>query len=478
MKEKRFKQGILFLALAMLPLIPASFSLAKYTETADVGTVTLNITVDPPVLDLDWKKVLGEERPTALVVGSFDEENEKLGQLFIWKEGADIGQKSGGNYTKGVRLFRDGSTAYLLARGNDAVIFPGNSNGLFAGQITADPTVLVDVQTIDFNKIDTSSVSGMKYMFSGCKALTGLDLKDFNTAIVTNMEAMFGGCSLLQEVIFSNNFDVSSCQVMKNMFKGCKKLVALDVSSFKPSACTDMQYMFHECWSLKNLDLSNFDVSACNNMQYMFASCSALTELDVSSFKPSVCTNMQYMFTSCGKLTKLTFGDNFDTSACKNMQGMFANCISLPTLDLSSFDTSKVTKMGDMFLNCKKLAQITLGMDFQFVGTNGYLPVQTDSNIPGADGLWYIDKENGYAPADVTGLARTEATTYYAVKTEAPEAPSPDTGEGETSIPAGSAGAESDPVTSVEEPGSNATGEQTGQGAPGEATDPANAAAT
>ena len=39
--------------------------------------------------------------------------------------------------------------------------------------------------------LNTSEVKDMGYMFSDCKALTSLDLKNFNTQNVTNMSSMF-----------------------------------------------------------------------------------------------------------------------------------------------------------------------------------------------------------------------------------------------------------------------------------------------
>ena len=42
---------------------------------------------------------------------------------------------------------------------------------------------------------NTSEVTNMGSMFSGCIALTSIDLSNFNTANVTNMYSMFLGCS-------------------------------------------------------------------------------------------------------------------------------------------------------------------------------------------------------------------------------------------------------------------------------------------
>ena len=40
----------------------------------------------------------------------------------------------------------------------------------------------------------------MRYMFFSCSSLTSLDLSNFDTSNVTNMQEMFSGCSKLKDV--------------------------------------------------------------------------------------------------------------------------------------------------------------------------------------------------------------------------------------------------------------------------------------
>ena len=123
---------------------------------------------------------------------------------------------------------------------------------------------------------DTSNVTDMKYMFTGCYSLTTLDLSNFNTA---------------------------ACANMSEMFNGCYRLTSLDVGNFNTAACTSMSGMFYSCSGLTSLDLSNFDTSNVMNMENMFSGCNALTSLDVSNFNTAACTSMSGMFDYCNKLT-------------------------------------------------------------------------------------------------------------------------------------------------------------------------------
>ena len=70
-----------------------------------------------------------------------------------------------------------------------------------------------------------------------------------------------------------------------------------------------------------------------------------------------------------------------------------------------------------MFNGCNKLQSVTLGKDFKFVGTDGYLPTPSSTYIPQANGKWYDTSDGtGYTPKELASVTRTEARTYVAVK--------------------------------------------------------------
>lgn len=173
---------------------------------------------------------------------------------------------------------------------------------------------------IDLSGWDTSNVTDMGEMFSGCSSLTSLDVSGFNTSKVTSMG---------------------------NMFYGCSSLTSLDVSSFntsKVNSYSSFADMFDGCSSLKALDLSNFDFSNTYASQY-----SGLYGLLRN------CKNL--------KTIKLPATVTFNNSGVSFMF-MFYGCSSLISLDLSGFDTSNVQYMDNMFSNCWKLTNLTLGTDW------------------------------------------------------------------------------------------------------------------
>ena len=113
-----------------------------------------------------------------------------------------------------------------------------------------------DITKIARWKIDTSSVTNMGSMFSGCNSLRSAYLSGLNTSSVTNMVSMFFNC---------------------------KRLEKLDLSGFKTFNVTNMGNMFGECESLTSLNLPNFDTTNVTTMINMFGGCSKLNKLYLTS---------------------------------------------------------------------------------------------------------------------------------------------------------------------------------------------------
>lgn len=120
------------------------------------------------------------------------------------------------------------------------------------------------------------------------------------------------------------------------------------------------------------------------------------------------------VFTNFSAATSISGLNLLDTSNVTDMSSMFSDCTALTSLDMSSWDTSKVTKMNNIFYSCIRLQFVTLGKDFKFVGTDGYLPVPSSKYITGATGKWYAPNGSDYTPKELAAITRTLATTYSA----------------------------------------------------------------
>jgi surface protein len=318
--------------------------------------------------------------------------------------------------------------------------------------------------TLDVSGWNTSNVTDMSYMFDECSSLVTLNVSGWKTGNVTDMSYMFRHCFNIAALDVSN-WNTGNVTTMAHMFAGddlardykFEHLTELDVSRWNTSNVTDMKYMFY---ALRNpnknieIDMSRWDVSKVTDFDHMFAHSQAIVKgtenlvttsaenmngmfhsvqnevLDLSNFDTSNVYALTQMFQNCSKLVEIKGLNNFDTSNCKDFAEMFMFCGKLKVLDLSSFDTSKAVDGVTIGANnstsatCKNmfmfrdeytedkplnLEKIILGEKFSFNGSGAstdathtaVLPTPIFTTVKYADGNWYSESGEAYAPADV-----------------------------------------------------------------------------
>ena len=239
-------------------------------------------------------------------------------------------------------------------------------NHFFSNDIDENMEYLV---SLDLSNFDTSKLTNMEYMFSGCYSLKSINLSNFDTLNVIKMSGVFYNCWSL-EIIDLSNFNTSSVTDMSLMFSDCSSLKSIDLSSFNTSKVIIMAGMFFNCTALKFIDLSSFDTSHVTNMENMFTNCYSLESIDLSNFKTSKVIDMSGMFFNCSSLKSIDLS-SFDTSLVTNMELMFNDCSSLTSIDLSSFHTLNVVNMEYMFYGCNSLQSIDL-THFNMINCNSY----------------------------------------------------------------------------------------------------------
>ena len=89
--------------------------------------------------------------------------------------------------------------------------------------------------------------------------------------------SLFADMFNLEEI--EGRLDTSSVTIMGSMFSGCSSLKNLDVSSWDTSNVKHMSHMFNGCSNLTNLDVSSWDTSNVTEMTGMFQK-SGVTNLD------------------------------------------------------------------------------------------------------------------------------------------------------------------------------------------------------
>ncbi len=287
---------------------------------------------------------------------------------------------------------------------------PRSLSGFFS-----DWSQLKSIEGIE--NINTSKVTNMYRMFSGCSGLKNLDVSRFKTDNVMDMSWMFYGCSGLTSLDVSG-FKTDNVTNMGYMFSGCSGLKNLDVSAFKTDNVTNMYRMFYGCSDLKNLDVSGFKTDNVTDMNCMFYGCSGLTNLDVSAFKTDLVTNMGWMFSGCSGLTSLDVS-GFKTDLVTDMLCMFYGCSGLTSLDVSGFKTDLVTDMSWMFSDCRILRTIYASEKWNMsnVESSSNMFYGCNNLIGGAGTSYIINHSDGdYARID-GGLENPGYFTYKENKT-------------------------------------------------------------
>lgn len=327
----------------------------------------------------------------------------------------------------------DGDTYYVSTQesGKKVLFNPDCYNMFYRSQDDRDAfwtsiSFKDDTQTY----IDTSKVTNMREMFTGCSELTGIDVSMFDTSHVTTMFRMFGDCSGLTSLDLGN-FNTENVVDMSGVFYSCTSINFLDLGMFDTGKVEDMSALFYNCSNLKAVDISSFNTVNVTNMSDMFGACRQLAELDLNNFNTGNVTSMSGMFYECDALTALDLS-SFDTHSVTDMCQMLYGCNNLQKIDVSSFDTDSVENinMNYIFFECPRLQEVVLGSGFKwaaFVTEVGEvppensgirLPAPQSEFISGADGKWYNGNGVGFAPSEIPSNV---AGTYYASPSLVPQ---------------------------------------------------------
>ena len=218
------------------------------------------------------------------------------------------------------------------------------------------------IKELDVSSFNVSNVTTMSSMFSGCYELEQIKgLENWSgTTKLTTVGSMFSSCQKIKAIDVSN-LDTSHVTKMSSVFSGCYELSSIaGLDQWDTSSVTDMSSMFSNASALTSLDLSGFDTKNVENMYGMFSNASALTSLNVNGWNIGKVRSMSSMFEKTSSLTSLDLS-SFGTSGITSTYCMFRNASSLISLDLTNFDTSSVTSMREMFSGCANLSAVYVG---------------------------------------------------------------------------------------------------------------------
>lgn len=183
----------------------------------------------------------------------------------------------------------------------------------------------------EVSNLDTKNMTSTSSMFSDCKALKQLNLRNFIKSNIKNISAMFSNCDALKTI---------------------------DISGWDTSNVTNIGYLFNNCYNL-NVDISKLKFGKLTNVAGLFSGCRTIAgELTLPVMDTEQCTNFMNMFHNCGA-SKIKRLESLNTSNVTNMSQMFGSMYSLTELDISTWNTKKVTNMSQTFSSCINLLTLS-----------------------------------------------------------------------------------------------------------------------
>ena len=102
------------------------------------------------------------------------------------------------------------------------------------------------------------------------------------------------------EIPFTKGLDTSQVTSMGNMFSGCSNITELDLSSFDTSKVTEFSNLFNSCTNLKTI-LGTIDVISASYSIQLFALCREIETFTIKNIKQSFTTSTSNSYNS--KLT-------------------------------------------------------------------------------------------------------------------------------------------------------------------------------
>lgn len=170
-----------------------------------------------------------------------------------------------------------------------------------------------------------------------------LEVVAANTTGVTNMGGMFSGCTSLSRMV---SLDTSSVISMNSFLLGAGSLAELPPLDL--SSCLQTRGMCHECYSL--VTIPSLDLSHVSDMVDMFSYATALEYLP--DFVCSSCANMSsfcYGCTSLKEIPQITV-----SSGLSDVHSAFRNCRAVESGALAFYQQASqyATTYWDCFREC------------------------------------------------------------------------------------------------------------------------------
>lgn len=256
------------------------------------------------------------------------------------------------------------------------------------------------------------NVTDVPQLFYQCTSLKEVDVTDMVSDKLTSITVPFMGCSALTKIKGLDTWDTSKVTSMPSVFSGCSSLEELDLSSWDFTNCNTCSGFISGATNIKKLNLSNatgeflyevfngtggysppaMDELILRNIKYntSYSISSALpngnvTNIDVSNwtfpdnirvYGIAMNRNMVNIvgldtwnckissmatgnfFSNCPNLEAITGIENWDVSELTMITTMFNSCPKVKEVNIANWDTSNCTSIAQVFNNMSALEKV------------------------------------------------------------------------------------------------------------------------
>ena len=210
---------------------------------------------------------------------------------------------------------------------------------------------------------DTSKVTTMNSLFSGCDSLTNIDgLRYWDTSNVTTLAYAFYGDGNLSNISGLANWHTGKVTTIQSLFYHNSSLTNVDaIADWDTSSVEAMGWLFCGATSLTNLNgLRHWNTGSATAINSAFNGCTSLTDISgIANWNTSNVTNM-------GFLLRLAAVENVDALVkwdVHNVQYLDSAFKEMPNLKningLKNWNTRSVTTLSSTFYGDLKLADIS-----------------------------------------------------------------------------------------------------------------------
>lgn len=162
-----------------------------------------------------------------------------------------------------------------------------------------------DLQNVNFANLDFSECESFNETFRYCQYLNDIDVSGLVTSSCTSLHMTFWGCkSITTTTLDVTDWDTSQVTDMSGLFSGCSQITTLDLRHFDISQVQTLNELVANCYNLSTIDISTWNLSGID-IRDMFNNCQVC--VTVRSFADQ-------NFLSDQQNAKLTFVVAEDTS--------------------------------------------------------------------------------------------------------------------------------------------------------------------